>query len=86
MKTILCRLVKIIRTIAVIGTDAIEARLGGYSGPGNNKISILEGIKKRAGAKIKCIVCSRLWKKKLKSGFQCRQLFMLYDNGKRNMA
>src|SRR5688500_11399944 len=33
--------------IAVIGTDAIEARLGGYSGPGNNKISILAGIKEK---------------------------------------
>ena len=43
---------KNIRSIAVIGTDAIEARLGGYSGPGNDKVSILEGIKKRAGANI----------------------------------
>lgn len=40
---------KKIRSIAVIGTDAIEARLGGYSGPGNNKVSILEGIRERSG-------------------------------------
>lgn len=33
------------KKIAVIGTDAFDARLGGYSGPGNHKISILEGIK-----------------------------------------
>ncbi|PIF46550.1 beta-glucosidase [Chryseobacterium sp. 52] len=33
------------KKIAVIGTDATDARLGGYSGPGNNKVSILEGIK-----------------------------------------
>ncbi len=33
------------KTIAVIGTDATEARLGGYSGPGNNKVTILEGIR-----------------------------------------
>jgi beta-glucosidase len=33
------------KSIAVIGPDATEARLGGYSGPGNNKVSILEGIK-----------------------------------------
>lgn len=33
------------KKIAVIGTDAVEARLGGYSGPGNQKVSILEGIK-----------------------------------------
>jgi len=30
--------------IAVIGTDATEARLGGYSGKGNEVVSILEGI------------------------------------------
>lgn len=34
-----------IKKIAVIGTDAVDARLGGYSGPGNHKVSILEGIK-----------------------------------------
>ncbi|MFO7616211.1 MAG: glycoside hydrolase family 3 N-terminal domain-containing protein, partial [Bacteroidales bacterium] len=33
--------------IAVIGRDASEARLGGYSGPGINKISILDGIRQR---------------------------------------
>ncbi len=37
-----------IKSIALIGTDAIEARLGGYSGPDENKISILEGIKSLA--------------------------------------
>jgi len=33
-----------VRSIAVIGVDAAEARLGGYSGPGNRKVSVLEGI------------------------------------------
>jgi len=37
------------KTIAVIGPDADEARLGGYSGPGNNKVSILQGIRNAAG-------------------------------------
>ncbi|MEP7253991.1 MAG: glycoside hydrolase family 3 C-terminal domain-containing protein, partial [Ginsengibacter sp.] len=37
---------KKIKSIALIGEDAIDARLGGYSGPGNNKINILEGIKR----------------------------------------
>ena len=32
------------KRIAVIGTDATEARPGGYSGPGNNPVSILQGI------------------------------------------
>ena len=33
------------RSVAVIGVDAMEARLGGYSGPGNSKVSILDGIR-----------------------------------------
>lgn len=33
------------KKILVIGTDAVDARLGGYSGPGNKKVSILDGIK-----------------------------------------
>ncbi|HEX4373215.1 MAG TPA: glycoside hydrolase family 3 C-terminal domain-containing protein, partial [Puia sp.] len=46
---------KNIKTIAVIGTDAVEARLGGYSGPGNGKINILDGLKTRAGNDIKIL-------------------------------
>jgi beta-glucosidase len=34
-----------IKSIAVIGTDAIEGRLGGYSGPGSGKINILDAVK-----------------------------------------
>ncbi|MCK5456123.1 MAG: glycoside hydrolase family 3 C-terminal domain-containing protein, partial [Melioribacteraceae bacterium] len=40
---------KDLKKIAVIGTDAVEGRLGGYSGPGNNVISMLDGIKERVG-------------------------------------
>jgi len=36
-----------LRTLAVIGTDAAEARLGGYSGPGNSPVSILDGLRAR---------------------------------------
>lgn len=39
-----------IKSVAVIGPDASEARLGGYSGPGIDKVSILDGIKSRLGA------------------------------------
>lgn len=46
---------KNIRSIAVIGVDATEARLGGYSGPGNEKVSILEGIKQKVGSTAKVI-------------------------------
>ncbi|HRZ42344.1 MAG TPA: glycoside hydrolase family 3 N-terminal domain-containing protein [Bacteroidales bacterium] len=37
---------KDIRSIALIGADAVEARLGGYSGPGNAPENILQGMKK----------------------------------------
>ena len=53
---------KNIHSIAVIGVDATEARLGGYSGPGNNKVSILEGISQKTGNNIKVTYapgCSR---------------------------
>ena len=38
-------------SIALIGTDATEARLGGYSGPGTKKVSILDGMLQKYGAK-----------------------------------
>ena len=44
-----------IHSIAVIGEDAGIVRLGGYSGPGNNPVSILNGIKQKAGSKIKIL-------------------------------
>ncbi len=53
---------KKIKTIAVIGSDAMEARLGGYSGPGNGKVNILDGIKKRTGNAVNILYapgCSR---------------------------
>jgi len=37
-------------SIAVIGPDATEARLGGYSGPGVNPVSLLDGIRARLGS------------------------------------
>ena len=43
---------KSIRSIAVIGTDAVEARLGGYSGPGNAKENILDAIKNKLGKSV----------------------------------
>jgi beta-glucosidase len=38
-----------LRRVAVIGADAVEARLGGYSGPGNSPVSILDGIRAKLG-------------------------------------
>jgi beta-glucosidase len=40
---------KTLRSVAVIGSDAVEARLGGYSGPGIEVVSILDGIKSKLG-------------------------------------
>lgn len=34
-----------VKKILIVGTDAVDARLGGYSGPGNKKVSILDGVK-----------------------------------------
>lgn len=43
-----------VKSIAVIGPDATECRLGGYAGPGIQKTSILEGLKAQlpAGCKL----------------------------------
>jgi beta-glucosidase len=38
-----------LRRVAVIGTDAAEARLGGYSGPGIRPVTILDGIRAALG-------------------------------------
>ncbi len=40
---------KDLRAIAVIGADAAEARLGGYSGPGIRPTTILDGIRAAVG-------------------------------------
>jgi beta-glucosidase len=40
---------KSLRSVAVLGADAVEARLGGYSGPGVERISILDGIRQALG-------------------------------------
>lgn len=38
-----------VKSVAVIGVDAQQARLGGYSGPGNAPVSILAGIREKLG-------------------------------------
>jgi beta-glucosidase len=38
-----------VKSVAVIGPDAVEARLGGYSGPGVAPVSILDGLRQRLG-------------------------------------
>ena len=43
-------LAKTLPSLAVIGVDAEEGRLGGYSGPGVRKISMLDGLRATLGA------------------------------------
>ena len=43
------------KTIALIGEEITKARLGGYSGPGNQPISILKGIEEKVAGKTKII-------------------------------
>jgi len=43
------------KTVLVLGEDATEARLGGYSGKGIDPISILDGLKQRAGKATKIL-------------------------------
>lgn len=38
-----------IKKIAIVGVDAVEARLGGYSGPGNIKTNLVDAMKKMPG-------------------------------------
>ncbi|MCG9793142.1 glycoside hydrolase family 3 protein [Flavobacterium algicola] len=40
---------KSVKKIALIGYDAKAARLGGYSGPGNNVVSMLDGVSNKIG-------------------------------------
>lgn len=39
-----------IGAVAVIGADAADARLGGYSGPGMRRVSIVDALRQRLGA------------------------------------
>lgn len=41
---------KDIHSLAVIGKDAIEGRLGGYSGPSNGTINIIDGLRNKLGS------------------------------------
>ena len=54
---------KNIKSIAIIGPDADEARLGGYSGKGNHPVSILAGVREKLGTEVKvnyALGCQRI--------------------------
>ncbi len=44
-----------VRTIAVIGPNAHRSLLGGYSGVPRHEVTVLEGIRERAGSRIKVL-------------------------------
>ena len=56
---------KKIKSIAIIGMDATEARMGGYSGTGNGKINILEGIKEKLGRTVKIVYAEGVGRKEI---------------------
>ncbi len=74
---------KSIKSIAVIGVDAEEARLGGYSGPGNNPVSILEGIKNKL-SNTTSINYARGCGRATKEYVTIPSKFLSYDEGKNN--
>ncbi|WP_316748841.1 glycoside hydrolase family 3 N-terminal domain-containing protein [Pedobacter gandavensis] len=43
---------KNVKNILVVGEDAVEGRLGGYSGSGNGTVNIVDGLKKRGAGKV----------------------------------
>ncbi len=74
---------KSIKSIAVIGVDAEEARLGGYSGPGNNPVSILEGIKNKL-SNTTSINYAQGCGRATKEYVTIPSKFLSYDEGKNN--
>jgi beta-glucosidase-like glycosyl hydrolase/alpha-L-fucosidase len=64
---------EVLKTLAVIGVDAVDTRLGGYSGPGNGKTSILDGIKRKLGVGCQVLYspgCGRSLKDSIPGGWQ----------------
>ena len=80
------------KKIAVIGQDASQARLGGYSGPGIERISILKGIQDKVGKNTEIVYaegCKRVCpdyitipEKHLSSGIESGLKGEYFDNPK----
>lgn len=73
---------KNLTSVAVIGVDAEEARLGGYSGPGNNPVSILQGIKNKVGKSCKINYAPGCGREAIKFVTIPADNLYHYDNGK----
>ncbi len=73
------------KKIAVIGTDAAEGRLGGYSGPGNNVISILDGIRDKVDESIEVNYLPGCGRESSKFNVISKEyLFSIHEGQKRN--
>lgn len=69
------------KSIAIIGVDATEARLGGYSGPGNNPVSILKGIKNKVGQTCKLSYTSGCGRESVEFVTVPAKNLFYYENG-----
>jgi beta-glucosidase len=74
---------KNLKSIAIIGTDATEARLGGYSSKGNGKVNILEGIQNKIGKTTNVIYSPGCGRKSEDWTIVPSSSFFVDENGKR---
>jgi len=75
-----------IQSIAVIGKDAVEARLGGYSGTGNKKVSILDGIKNKTGKAVNVYYSEGCGRESIDYVAISSENLFCYSNGKREQG
>jgi beta-glucosidase len=71
-----------VKKILIVGTDAAEARLGGYSGPGKDKVNIVEGIRSFCKNKDIDIIYSKGIDWDLKKLETVSEEFLSFDNKK----
>jgi len=76
---------KKIKTIALIGEEITKARLGGYSGPGNQPISILKGIEEKVAGKTKIIYAKGVGVNKKEYDI-ISSAYLSSDDGKKGLA
>lgn len=69
-----------IERIALFGTDAAEARLGGYSGPGFGKVSILKGLQDQVGKRTEILYSEGM--NRIDNSYEVISAFHLMSNGK----
>lgn len=73
-----------IQRIVIFGTDATEARLGGYSGPGFKKVSILEGLQDQVGKRTEILYSEGA--SRSDNSYEVISAFHLMSNGKLGLA